>query len=257
VTRQLEMVYGRHSVRAVFLTRPFAVKRVVILEGRDRKTGKYNQWTEEYLELTRQANVEPLLLLMRDFLRVTGLQENDNHQGICVFVEPHPIYDEGDLGDLATCHLVLALDKISNPQNLATILRSSAFFGVDALILLRHSAAQITPEVVRFASGGAEFMRIYEVTNLAQTIKSLKDLGYWIYGLDERGPVTIWETNFADRTTLVMGAEGEGLRRLTKENCDYLVSIPGRREGLESLNVGVATSIALAEIRHSQSSPKK
>jgi 23S rRNA (guanosine2251-2'-O)-methyltransferase len=254
MARQLEKVYGNHSVRAVFLTRPSAVKRVVILEGRDRKTGRFNRWTEEYLELTRAAGVGPELLLMREFLRVTGLRENDNHQGICVFVEPRPIYDEGDLDDLAACHLVVALDQISNPQNLATILRSSAFFGADALILLRHSAAQITPEVVRFASGGAEFVRIYEVTNLVQAIKSLKDLGYWIYGLDERGPATIWETNFEDRTVLVVGAEGEGLRRLTKENSDFLVSIPGGREGLESLNAGVATSIALAATRRSQRS---
>ncbi len=253
MARKLEMVYGNHSVRAILLTRPSAVIRVVILEGRDKKTGRYNRWTEEYLELTRRASIEPELLLMHEFLRVTGLRENDSHQGICVFVEPRPIYGEGDLGVLAENHMVIALDQISNPQNLATILRSSAFFGVDALILLRHRAAQITPEVVRLASGGAEFVKIYEVTNLVQTINSLKKLGYWICGLDERGLATIWGTNFEGRTVLVVGAEGEGLRRMTKENCDVLVSIPGGREGLESLNAAVATSIALAKVRHSQS----
>jgi 23S rRNA (guanosine2251-2'-O)-methyltransferase len=86
------------------------------------------------------------------------------------------------------------------------------------------------------------------VTNLARALERLKDMGYWIYGLDERGPATLAQTEFDERTVLVVGAEGEGLRRRTREICDALVRIPGGRAGLESLNAGVATAIGLAEV---------
>jgi 23S rRNA (guanosine2251-2'-O)-methyltransferase len=128
------------------------------------------------------------------------------------------------------------------------MLRSAAFFGADAVVWLKNRAADLTPTVLRVAVGGAELVDLYRVTNLARSIDALKGMGFWIYGLDERGDRTLAETAFADRTAIVVGAEGEGLRRRTKEHCDELVRIHGGRTGLESLNAGVAASVALAEI---------
>ncbi len=249
--RFLEKIYGRHSVRAVFLARPSAVRRVVILDGRKSKTRKSRRWTEYYLELTRSAVVEPEVVPWREFHRLTGLDEKERHQGICIAVEPRAIYDESHLELLEDARLVVVLDQITNPQNLGTILRTAGFFNVDAVVLLKDRAASLTTEVLRVASGGAEFVRIFNVTNLVRTLRTLKDLGYWIYGLDERGTSTTTETDFSEQAVLVVGAEGEGLRRLTKETCDFLVKIAGGRDGIESLNAAVATSIAIAAVKRS------
>ena len=249
MTKNLEVIYGRHSVRAVILTRPADVKRVVIYEGRKNKAAPHTHWTGEYLKLVQPAEVEPQIVPWREFLHLTGLRESDKHQGICVFAEPRQVHDENDLDDLSAGHLVVALDQISNPRNLGTILRTCGFFGVDAVLLLRNSAADITPEVLRIASGGAEFVKIFRVTNLKRSLKKLKDLGYWIYGLDERGSDATEDTDFDVRSVLVIGAEGGGLRHMTKKSCDFLVRIPGGRDGIESLNAAVAASIALGEFR--------
>jgi 23S rRNA (guanosine2251-2'-O)-methyltransferase len=143
---------------------------------------------------------------------------------------------------------VLVLDQVSNPQNFGTIIRNAAFFGVDAVVWLKNRSVDLTPEVARVAVGGVEFVKLFRVTNLARTFDTLKSHGFWVYGLDERGEKTLAETDFDRKTVLVVGAEGEGLRRRTKEYCDALVRIPGGRPGLQSLNAGVATAVALAEV---------
>jgi 23S rRNA (guanosine2251-2'-O)-methyltransferase len=237
---RVELVYGKHSVRAVFLSRPESIRRM-ILAGKE-------SYHEEFIELARRAGVEPELLPWGEFLRIGDLTQDDKHQGIAVLTDPRPIYGEGDLDLLSDARVVLALDQINDPQNLGTMLRSAAFFGVDGLLLLRNRSADLSPLVARIAVGGAELVKVFRVTNLARSLETLKKLGFWIYGLDERGPTTLAETQFDDRTVLVVGAEGEGLRRRTRETCDALVRIPGGREGLESLNAGVATAVALGEL---------
>ena len=161
---------------------------------------------------------------------------------------PRPLLTEADLNGLADAQVVLALDQISDPQNLGTILRSAAFFGVDATLILKNRAAEVSPLVARVAVGGAELVPTYRITNLARSLEILKSFGFWIYGLDERGDRTLAQTEFDAKTVLVVGAEGEGLRQRTKGECDALVRIPGGQPGLESLNAGVATAVALAEV---------
>jgi 23S rRNA (guanosine2251-2'-O)-methyltransferase len=236
----MEKLYGKHSVRAAFLTRPESIRRM-ILAGKE-------SYYEEFLELAREHGVKPEFMAWPEFLRTGKFGEDDKHQGIAVFTDPREIYGEGDLDSLAGAHVVLALDQINDPQNLGTILRTAAFFGVDAVLLLRNRSADITPLVVRVAVGGAEFVKIFRVTNLARSLEKLKQLGFWIYGLDERGERTLAETKFDDKAVLVIGAEGQGLRQRTRQTCDALVRIPGGRRGVESLNAGVATAVALGEL---------
>jgi 23S rRNA (guanosine2251-2'-O)-methyltransferase len=237
----MEKIYGHHSVRAVFMTRPHAIRRVVLLAG------KKNFLNKEYIELARQIRIEPEILPWFDFLRATELTKDEKHQGVCIFAEPRTIYNEKDLVILRDARVVLALDQVSNPQNLATMLRNAAFFGVDAVILLRNRSTDLSPTVLRVAVGGAEFVKIFKVINLARSLDILKKFGFWVYGLDEHGEKTLAETDFAEKTVFVVGAEGQGLRLRTKKFCDALVRIPGGREGLESLNAGVATALAFAE----------
>ena len=102
--------------------------------------------------------------------------------------------------------------------------------------------------MARIAVGGAEFVDVFRVTNLARSLDILREYGFWVYGLDERGEHTLRETEFDRKSVLVVGAEGQGLRQRTRTKCDVLVRIPGGREGVESLNAAVATAIALAEM---------
>jgi 23S rRNA (guanosine2251-2'-O)-methyltransferase len=236
----VDKVFGKHSVRAVLLTRPQSVVRLVI-------AGK-ESYHSDLIELARAAGIKSELLPWPEFRRVGGVSDDDKHQGIVVLTTPRPIGTEGDLDELADAHVVLALDQISDPQNLGTILRNAAFFGVDAALILKNRAAEVSPLVARVAVGGAELVRIFRITNLARSLEILKGLGFWIYGLDERGERTLAETEFDPKTVLVVGAEGEGLRHRTKQQCDALVRIPGGQDGLESLNAGVATAVALAEV---------
>jgi 23S rRNA (guanosine2251-2'-O)-methyltransferase len=236
----VEKVFGKHSVRAVFMVRPKAVRRL-ILAGKE-------SYHEEFVALARAASIKPELLPWGAFLREGGLTEDDKHQGICVFTDPRPALGEHDLGLLRDARIVLALDQISDPQNLGAMLRNAAFFGADAVLILRNRSAEVSPTVARIAVGAAELVRIFRVTNLARSLDILKEYGFWIYGLDERGEQTLAETEFDAKTVLVVGAEGQGLRRRTRTKCDALVRIPGGRPGVESLNAGVATAVALAEL---------
>jgi 23S rRNA (guanosine2251-2'-O)-methyltransferase len=236
----MDKIFGKHSVRAVLLARPESVKRLVM-------AGK-ESYHRDLIELARGAGIEPELLPWPEFRRVGGVSDEDKHQGIVVLTKPRRIRTEADLDELRDANVVLGLDQISDPQNLGTILRSAAFFGVDAALILKNRAAEVSPLVARVAVGGAELVNIYRITNLARSLEILKGLGFWIYGLDERGDRTLAETEFDTKTVLVVGAEGEGLRQRTKHECDTLVRIPGGRRGLESLNAGVATAVALAEV---------
>jgi len=244
----MDKIYGKHSVSAVFQTRPETVRRILILAGE-------RSHTDDYLAMARATAIKPEVLPWKEFLKASGLTADDNHQGACLFTEPRELGDEYDLETLADARLVLALDQINNPQNLGTMLRNAAFFGVDAVLLLKNRSAEITPTVVRVAVGGAEFVRIFQVVNLARALDKLKKLGFWVYGLDERGEKTLAQTEFTDKAVFVVGAEGEGLRLRTTQFCDFLVRIPGGRPGLESLNAGVATAIALAEFYRNDPSP--
>ena len=236
----MELVYGKHSVRAVFLRRPGDVRRVVL--------GGKPSYHDETVAAARAAGVEPEFVDWPAFRRITGLTDDDKHQGVCVFAKPRHVFAEHELERLADRHLVIALDQISDPQNLGAVLRAAAFFGADAVLLLKNRSAELTPKVARIAVGGAEFVDVYRVINLARSLDTLREHGYWVYGLDERGEHTLRETEFDARSVLVVGAEGQGLRQRTRTKCDALVRIPGGREGLESLNAAVATAIALAEM---------
>jgi 23S rRNA (guanosine2251-2'-O)-methyltransferase len=236
----VDKVFGKHSVRAVLLARPQSVQRLVL--------GGKESYHRDLIALARKAGIEPELLPWPEFRRVGGVSDDDKHQGIVVLTKPRPLLTEADLNQLADARVVLALDQISDPQNLGTILRNAAFFGVDAALILKNRAAEVSPLVARVAVGGAELVDLYRVTNLARSLQILKELGFWIYGLDERGERTLAQTEFDAKTVLVIGAEGEGLRQRTKGECDALVRIPGGQAGLESLNAGVATAVALAEV---------
>jgi 23S rRNA (guanosine2251-2'-O)-methyltransferase len=138
------------------------------------------------------------------------------------------------------------LDGVQDPHNLGACLRTANAAGVDAVIVPKDRACGLTPVVYKVASGAAEATPFIQVTNLARTLRQIKDLGVWIYGADETAEQTIFQADLKGPCAIVLGAEGEGLRRLTREHCDFLVKIP-MSGSVQNLNVSVATGICLFE----------
>lgn len=149
--------------------------------------------------------------------------------------------------DNAPNPLLLILDCVQDPHNLGAILRTADGAGVDAVIAPRDKSVGITETVLRVSVGAAEKVPFIQVTNLARTMKQLQSRGIWMFGTSDKGDRDLYETDFTGPAALVMGAEGEGMRRLTEENCDFLLRIP-MKGSIPCLNVSVATGVCLYEM---------
>jgi 23S rRNA (guanosine2251-2'-O)-methyltransferase len=169
------------------------------------------------------------------------------HQGLAVLTAP---LEELGLEDvLARCGddaLVLALDQVTDPHNVGAILRSAAAFGAAGVIVTERNAPSDTGVLAKAASGALELVPLMRAVNLARALDQLKEAGFWTYGLDERGDAPIGTLDLKGRVCIVLGAEGEGLRRLTAEKCDRLVTIP-TQSALAALNVSNAAAVAAYE----------
>ena len=185
-----------------------------------------------------------------DRKRLDRLADTNNHQGIVIEVEMPGELSESDLKtaveNLASPALFLVLDNVQDPHNLGACLRTADATGVHGVIITKDNATGITPTVCKVASGAAETVPVYQVTNLARTLRWLKGEGLWIMGADGETSQTVYTTDFTIPLALVVGTEGKGLRRLTKEQCDMLVAIPMMGQ-VESLNLSVATGVLLYE----------
>ena len=186
-----------------------------------------------------------------DRKRLDRLADNNNHQGIVIEVEMPGELSESDLKtaveNLAETALFLVLDNVQDPHNLGACLRTADATGVQGVIITKDNATGITPTVCKVASGAAETVPVYQVTNLARTLRWLKGEGLWIMGAAGETTETVYKTDFTVPMALVVGAEGKGLRRLTKEQCDVLVSVPMLGQ-VDSLNLSVATGVLLYEV---------
>ena len=173
------------------------------------------------------------------------LPENAVHQGVVLKASPleQPCLDNL----LRNCNddsKIVILDHVTDPHNVGAIIRTAAALGAQALVMTEKHSPPLSGTLAKAACGGIEFLPIIKVTNLARTMDEIKELGFWTVGLDEHAPQTITDANLTGKLALVMGAEGEGLRRLTRENCDHMVKLPTRPD-FSTLNVSVATALAL------------
>jgi len=179
--------------------------------------------------------------------RLTGSRK---HQGIVAEYTAQEVASENDLFDMITKTseplLLLVLDGVTDPHNLGACLRTAEGAGVKAVIAPRDKSASLTPTARKVASGAAETLPFVQVTNIARTLQLLKDAGVWITGTSDKADQTLYQGNYTGHTAIVMGAEGTGLRRLTEESCDHLISIP-MAGSVSSLNVSVATGVVLYE----------
>jgi len=236
----LERIYGVHAVEALLRHHPRRVKQLWLAEGRQ------DPRIQALLELARQARVP---VGQRERRELDEWAEGV-HQGVLAEVSPSQVWGEAMLDELLDrCEgppLLLVLDGITDPHNLGACLRTADAAGVQAVIVPKDKSATLNATVRKVACGAAEVVPLVAVTNLARTLEKLRQRGLWtvgtageveqeLYGLDLRGP-----------TVLIMGAEGKGMRRLTREHCDYLVRLP-MAGSVSSLNVSVATGVCLFE----------
>lgn len=236
-----EQIYGIHAVQSFLTNAPERIVEVFIAKGRD------------------DERLQPLLQTLRElgigvqFVRAQTLDQKANggvHQGIIANILPAKELNEGDLDDLlarTASPLLLILDGVTDPHNLGACLRTADAAGVHAVIVPKDKSAQLNAIARKVACGAAETVPLIRVTNLARTMRELQERNVWIVGTAGEATASLYETQLTGAVALVMGAEGDGMRRLTREHCDQLVSIP-MAGSVSSLNVSVATGVCLFEM---------
>jgi 23S rRNA (guanosine2251-2'-O)-methyltransferase len=237
------VAYGIHAVRALLARHAHRVRQLWLSYGGDAVTR-----LQEIRALAEQAGV---VMRAADHTELDRLADGERHQGVVAEVLPRADDPETQLEEALealgdTPGLLLVLDGVTDPHNLGACMRSADAAGVAAVIVPRDRAAGLTPIVRKVAAGAAESVPLVAVVNLARTLRDLKERGLWLVGTTDDAQRTLYDVDLTGPTVLVMGSEGEGMRRLTREACDDLVSIP-MAGAVESLNVSVATGVALFE----------
>ena len=241
MTDKRQRVYGLHAVRALVERRPEAVVSATILadasgplEDLARELGKLRVPVER----VRRPDLDRLC-------------DGASHQGVVIEVRGGAKMDFGDFEDLVMQRgravRLLLLDGVEDPRNLGACLRTADAAGVDAVVVPKAHSAPLTAAAIKAATGAVETVPLVRAPNLARTLTWLKEAGVWVVGADAEAPQTLYQAKLAPPIALVLGGEGRGLRRLTRDTCDELVSIP-MAGAVASLNVSVATGIVLFEL---------
>ena len=245
MSKQNDIVLGIHAVQALIELSPERFIEMWVLKGRD------DERMAPIINLARKYKI-PVQFVHRKVLDEKGAGEQ--HQGVIARITPNKQYNENDLDEIITqteqqnvAPFLLILDGVTDPHNLGACLRNADAAGVQAIIVPKDKAAKITSTVRKVAVGAAETVPLVQVTNLARTMKHLQQLGVWIVGTAGETDSSLYDVKLTGPLALVMGAEGKGMRRLTRENCDQLVKLP-MAGAVSSLNVSVATGICLFEI---------
>ncbi len=235
------IVYGLHPVRALLMRRPADVIRLTI--GQDRDDARQR-------ELLRLAREKGLTVAMASTADLDRLCVGAAHQGVVAEVRASAALNENGLLDLLVASappaLVLVLDGVTDPHNLGACLRTADAAGVVAVVAPRDRAVGLTPAVRKVAAGAAETVPFAQVTNLARSLRDLKAAGLWIVGTAADADRELHAADLTGPLAIVMGSEGQGLRRLTRDCCDFCIRLP-MLGAVESLNVSVAAGIVLFE----------
>ena len=234
-------VYGLHAVNAALERAPERVLELWIAGARnDARSHDLNERAGRVGVHVHSVSADALAKLVGDVV----------HQGAVAAMRPLKAWDEHDLTEalnqLTVDPLLLILDGITDPHNLGACLRTADAAGAHAVVIPKDRAASVDGVVRKVAAGAAEFIPVASVTNLARTLEALKERGVWVVGTDGEAEKTIYSTDLKRPLALVLGAEGSGMRRLTRDTCDFLVRIPMAGH-MQSLNVSVAAGIALFE----------
>ncbi|MGP0855960.1 23S rRNA (guanosine(2251)-2'-O)-methyltransferase RlmB [Serratia sp. CY84636] len=235
-----EIIYGIHAVKALLERDPQRFLEVFILKGREDR---------RLQPLIAELEATGIVIQVASRQWLDDKVEGAVHQGIIARVREGRQYQENDLPGLlesVETPFLLVLDGVTDPHNLGACLRSADAAGVHAVIVPRDRSAQLNATAKKVACGAAENVPLIRVTNLARTLRLLQEMNVWVMGTAGEADHTLYQSKMTGPMALVMGAEGEGMRRLTREHCDELISIP-MAGTVSSLNVSVATGICLFE----------
>ncbi len=235
------LIYGFHAVTAKLRHDPDSLKEIMVDATRQDARAR---------DLLAHAELQGVKLIMTDGKRLDGMAPGAKHQGVIARVEGgrKAAHLDDVLDTLEDPAFLLVLDGITDPRNLGACLRVADAAGVHAVIAPKDRAAGLTDVAAKTASGAAESVPYVMVTNLARTLRELKERDIWVIGTAGEAPSDLYAADWPQATAWVLGAEGEGMRRLTRETCDQLVSIP-MHGSVESLNVSVAAGVCLYEAR--------
>ena len=242
---QEQMIFGLHAVQAALEKSPDTIHQVYLLKGRGDKR------LQKVRDLAEKNNIS------QQIMERSQLDElaTGNHQGVVARIQKNTIqvYDEAYLKsrlsqwqDAGQMPFLLILDGVTDPHNLGACLRSAEAAGVQCVIVPKDNAATLSPVAIKVACGAAEILPLVRVTNLARTMQWLQEQGIWIVGAAGEARQNHTELDLKGPLAIAMGSEGKGLRRLTREHCDYLMRIP-MMGTVSSLNVSVATGVCLFE----------
>lgn len=238
---QYEHLFGIHAVSTALKRDAKRIQRILILKGRR------DERMQRLIEAAVGLKIQIEQVSKRE---LESLVEGSVHQGVVAFCKPIQTYNEKSLEQLLDNldgeAFLLVLDGVTDPHNLGACLRTADAAGVQAVIAPKDKSAPLNATAAKVACGAAEAVPYVLVTNLARTLKQLQERGVWITGTAGETDQDIYMANLKGPMALVMGAEGQGMRRLTREHCDQLVKIPMAGE-VSSLNVSVATGICLFE----------
>lgn len=229
-------IWGIHPILEILHNAPKQIGNIYIQESDSSKK------LQEIISLAEKNRIKINRIAK---LTIQG-ETNPNHQGVLAEIKEDYSVDFNSLLKNQP-PLLVALDSISDPHNLGAIIRSAAAAGAVGILIPKDRAAQITGTVVKVAAGALAHIKICKVTNLSDSLRSLKKSGYWIFGAAGEGQQTIYEADFSGPTCLVIGSEGKGIRQLVRKQCDFLVKIPMNGQ-INSLNASVAAGIILFEI---------
>ncbi len=242
-----EIIYGIHAVEAAIRNQPENILQVFVQQGRNDNRIK------KILDIAKNSGVS-VQLISNDKLKEKCPKAR--HQGVVAEIRRSKtnVVSLDQVLEKESV-LLLILDEVQDPHNIGACLRTADAAGVDAVIVSKNRSPALTPVMRNVASGAAETVPYIMVSNLARALDKIKQSNVWVMGTSGDATQTIYETSASLRLALVMGSEGKGMRRLTREACDELVSIP-MLGSVESLNISVATAVCLYEIRRQQDSAK-
>lgn len=235
-----DIIYGRNPIiEAIHSGRE--INRLLFLEGsRDKNLQK----------LIDLAKSKKIMMQFVDRKQLDKLTQGENHQGALAYVSPFAYYEVEDILEMAKRKNVppflIICDEISDPHNLGSIIRTANAVGAHGVIIPKRRSASVNQTVVKTSCGAVEYVPVARVTNITQTIKQLKAAGVWIVGTD-MGAQTYYDANLTGAIAVVIGNEGDGISRLVKESCDFMISLPMLGE-VSSLNAAVAGSVIMYEI---------
>ncbi len=236
-----DLIYGIHAVQTAIEQTPQSIVEIWLDSNRhDKRMAEIQRLAKRHGLRQHEASREQLDQLL----------PGANHQGVIARCALPALRSESDLFDLIESRkeavLLLILDGVQDPHNLGACLRCADGAGADAVIIPKDKSVGLTPAVAKVASGALHHVPVVQVTNLARAMDQLKKAGVWIVGMDDKGEHTLYQTDLTVPVAIALGAEGPGLRRLSKEKCDFLVKLP-MAGVVESLNVSVASGICLYE----------